>query len=232
MPAALVLFDAYGTIFDVHSAIGRVGASLGAEAAAISALWRQKQLEYTWVRSLADRYRDFEALTAEALDFALAAHGLPGHPVRGALLEAYRTLDAYPDVAPALAEIRADGARRRLAIFTNGTPGMIGAAVAASGLQRHFDALVSVDPVRRFKTAPEVYAHAAQAAAAPGAPVPPPRNVVLISSNRWDVAGARACGMQAIWCNRSGQPDEYADLAPAAIVPDLSGLSGAIRALT
>jgi len=122
----------------------------------------------------------------------------------------------------------------RTAIFTNGTPGMIEAAVSAAGLGQHFDALVSVDPLQAYKTLPAVYRHAIDAASAGlggRLGVVPPENAVLISSNRWDVAGAIAFGMHAVWCNRTGQPAEYADLAPRVTLPDLSGLAAAVAGL-
>jgi 2-haloacid dehalogenase len=214
------VFDAYGTLFDVHSAVARHRGEIGPHAERLSEIWRAKQLEYAWVRSLCGAYRDFSVLTGEALDHAAARCGGISVPVRAALLEAYRSLDAYPDVRPALGELRARG--KRLAILSNGAPDMLAAAVAAAGLTELLEAVISVDEVRLFKTAPEVYALVERHLGVP------PAGVSFQSSNRWDVAGAAKFGFRPVWINRAGAPDEYADLAPFATLTSLDGILGLV----
>lgn len=217
------MFDAYGTLFDVHSAVLRAGSALGDKAAAFSGLWRAKQLEYTWTLSAmgraGDPANDFWALTGRALDYSLAEFEAEDALLREALLNAYRTLDAFPDVAPSLAGLKADG--HRTAIFTNGTAAMIDAAIAAAGLGRLIDRVITVEGTGFYKPRPEVYQHAFRLSgeSEPGA-------IVFVSSNRWDVAGAANFGFTPIWVNRAHRPDEYVDLAPVATLPDLTGLGG------
>jgi 2-haloacid dehalogenase len=210
------VFDAYGTLFDVHSAISRHAVAIGSRSDALSALWRQKQLEYTWVRALAGRYRDFAALTEEALDFALATVAPEQVALKPVLLEAYRRLDPYPEVRAVLTRLKASG--KRIAILSNGTPTMLAENVASAGIGQLIDATLSVDALRTYKTAPAVYALAcSQLKLAPAA-------ISFQSSNRWDIAGAVAAGLRAVWINRRGQPDEYRDLAPVATIATLEGL--------
>lgn len=216
MSHSVYAFDAYGTIFDVHSAVRRHAAAIGPEADRLSALWRTKQLEYSWVRALCGRYRDFWALTEDALDFALASFPKVDRKHRKALLAAYRELDCYPEAPAVLTRLRDRGAK--LAILSNGTPAMLDAAVGAAKLDGLFDTLVSVDSLSTYKTAPAVYDLVeTQFRVYPEA-------VSFQSSNRWDIAGAAAHGFRCVWINRGGAPDEYADLAPVAILPSLDGL--------
>lgn len=216
----LYVFDAYGTLFDVHSAVARHDAAIGPQAARLSELWRAKQLEYTWVRTLAGAYQDFEAITAGALDVAAYLCGGLTPGVRDDLLRAYRSLDAFPDVAPALTEIRARGGRT--AILSNGVPSMLRAAVGSAGLAHLLDDILSVDAIGVYKTAPAAYGLVTDRFATT------PDRVVFLSSNRWDIAGATAFGFRAVWVNRSAQPDEYAELAPRAVLKTLDGLPGLI----
>ena len=217
----IFMFDAYGTLFDVHSAIARVGAPLGANRDAISHLWRAKQLEYTWTLTMMDQSAgvNFEVLTARALDFAFARYNVNDAALRQALLDAYLTLDAFADVAPALADLKAAG--NGTAIFTNGTQAMVDAAIDAAGLRPLLDHVVTVEAVQRFKPVPAVYDHARATVGSPQ-----PHEIVFVSSNRWDVAGAAAMGFTPVWCNRTGQPPEYPGLDPVVVVSDLSGLGG------
>lgn len=217
------MFDAYGTLFDVHSAIVQAGQPLGAQAPAFSALWRQKQLEYTWTYTLmglaGDPALNFEGLTARALNFTIEKFGINPPGMRDALLAAYQTLAAFPDVIPALTDLRNAG--HSTAIFTNGTANWITAAMNAAGLTPLINTVVTVEPVGRFKPEVVVYEHARQAVGA-GAPA----DVVFVSSNRWDVAGAARYGFTPVWVNRTGQPAEYTGLDPIVLVGDLSGLGG------
>jgi len=209
-------FDAYGTLFDVHAAIGRHRAAVGPEADQFSALWRTKQLEYSWIRTMAGRYRDFWTLTGEALDFCLERFPSVDRALREPLLKAYARLDAFPDVAPTLTKLRQAGLE--IAIFTNGTAAMAEAAADASAVLPLVDLIVSVDDIRAFKTAPAAYRHLCERLDMR------PDEISLVSSNRWDIAGGAAFGLATAWVNRTGQPDEYADLPPGRIVRSLAEL--------
>jgi 2-haloacid dehalogenase len=217
MTAEAYVFDAYGTLFDVHAAVRRHAEAIGAQRSErLSEIWRQKQLEFTWIRALAGRYRDFADLTEEALDWALARTAPDQAGLKPALLESYRQLDAYPEVRGVLTRLKATGART--AILSNGTAEMLASAIAAADIGHLLDQCFSVDVLRTYKTDPRVYALAAAGlGVAPGA-------ISFQSSNRWDIAGAVAAGFRAVWVNRSGQPDEYRDLAPYAVIPTLAGL--------
>ncbi len=209
-------FDAYGTLFDVHAAVGRHRAAIGPDADALSALWRAKQLEYSWVLSLAGRYRDFWTLTEEALDFAFQRFPTVDRTLRKPLLDSYGKLDAYPDVAPALLRLRQAG--HEIAIFTNGTFAMAETAANASAVLPLVDLIVSVDEIGQFKTAPAAYRHLCERMGmAPG-------ELCLVSSNRWDIAGAAAFGLPGIWLNRTEAPEEYADLPPVRVIRSLMEL--------
>lgn len=214
MPA--FVFDAYGTLFDVHTAIGRYRAEAGPDSDRISDLWRAKQLEYTWTLTLAGKYADFRILTERALDYALARFPSANTALKPKYLDAYMSLDAYADAHETLHGLRMRGART--AILSNGTPAMLAAAVKAAKLDDGFDAVLSVDTIRMFKPRPEVYRLATDALNV--APV----DIVFVSSNRWDVMGAAAFGFKPVWVNRAAMPDEYLDLAPTRIVADLTSL--------
>jgi 2-haloacid dehalogenase len=210
------VFDAYGTLFNVHAAIARHRAAAGPEAERFSEIWRSKQLEYTWTLTLAGRYVDFWTLTERALDYAFARVPSVDRALRPKLLDAYLALDAFPEVHTALAGLKSRGAR--LAILSNGTPRMLAAAVEAAGITAQLDAVLSVDAVRRYKPRPEVYALVTESLAVN------PQDVTFVSSNRWDVMGAVSFGFAAVWVNRARLPDEYAELAPLRQVADLAAL--------
>jgi 2-haloacid dehalogenase len=215
--AEAFVFDAYGTLFDVHSAVARHTDAVGPDAARLSELWRTKQLEYTWVLSLAGRYEPFWTLTQRALDHALACCPSVDPAVKPQLLDAYRTLDAYPEAAGVLTRLRERGAKT--GILSNGDPGMLGDAVASAGLGTLLDAVLSIDAVRIFKTSPRTYALVDSTFGTRT------EKVVFVSSNRWDIAGAAAFGFRPVWVNRAGLPDEYPGLEPVAAVADLSVLA-------
>jgi 2-haloacid dehalogenase len=210
-------FDAYGTLFDVHAAIRRHAADVGEDADQLSALWRAKQLEYSWTRTLMGRHRDFWTLTQEALDFALARFPSVDPAVRPKLLDAYWRLEAYDDVLPALTRLRRMG--HLIAIFTNGTQDMAEGAANASVVLPLVDVVVSVEATARFKTHPDTYAHLCQRLDLP------PGDICLVSSNRWDIAGGAAFGLRTAWLNRTGQPDEYFDAQPDIDIRSLAELS-------
>ena len=218
IPAATkaVVFGAYGTLFDVHSAVGRHMAQVGPDATRFSEVWRTKQLEYSWVLSLAGRYEPFWTLTEQALDYAFARFPSVDRAMRPLLLEAYRTLDAYPDVRPSLNALREQG--MRTGILSNGDPGMLNAAVSSAGVANDCDVVLSGDAVQVFKTSPSSYDLVLK-----GLPVAA-NEVVFVSSNRWDIAGAAAFGFTPIWVNRLGLPDEYAELAPSGVMSSLDRL--------
>jgi len=216
MASGSYVFDAYGTLFDVHAAVRRSSAALGPLGQRLSEVWRGKQLEYAWVRALMGRYRDFWALTEEALDHAIAVVAPDQASMKPALLEAYRRLDAFPEVPSVLRRLKAKGAR--VAILSNGSPDMLASAIASAGIGELIDSVVSVDPVRTYKTDARVYEAAVAALGADRS------SILFLSSNRWDIAGAVACGLRAIWVNRTGQSDEYGDLKPFAVVSSLEGL--------
>jgi 2-haloacid dehalogenase len=216
MACSVYAFDAYGTLFDVHAAVRRHAAALGPDAARLSELWRAKQLEYSWVRSLAGRYLDFWTLTEQALDFALAAFPGVDRSLRTALLDAYRGLDCYPEVPELIRALRARG--RKLAVLSNGSPEMLASAVSAAGLDGCFDAVLSVDPVRTYKSDQRVYDLVTTHFRCY------PEAVSFQSSNRWDVAGATVYGLRTVWINRASAPDEYSDMPAAAVLPSLQGL--------
>ena len=210
------VFDAYGTLFDVHAAIARHRAAAGPDADRFSEIWRTKQLEYTWTLTLAGRYSDFWTLTQQALDYTFERVPSIDRALRGQLLEAYLKLDAFPDARQVLRDLKTRG--DRTAILSNGSPDMLTSIVDAAGVKEHLDAVLSVDAVRMFKPRPEVYALVTDRFAVK------PSEVTFVSSNRWDVMGAAAFGFRCVWVNRSGMPNEYAAFQPAARVPNLSGL--------
>jgi 2-haloacid dehalogenase len=217
-PRAFV-FDAYGTLFNVHAAISRHRAVAGADADRFSELWRTKQLEYSWTLTLAGRYVDFWALTERALDYAFARVPSVDWALRQKLLDAYRELDAFPDARAALERLKARGAKT--AILSNGSPAMLDEAVDASGMANLFDAVLSVDAVRAYKPRPEVYALVTARFAIR------PEDAVFVSSNRWDVMGAAAFGFRPFWVNRAKMPDEYPEEPPLRVIADLSALASA-----
>lgn len=215
-----VLFDAYGTLFDVHSAVRRHGADLGAAAEAVSLLWRTKQIEYTWLRSLMGAHADFWQLTQDALDYALEAHRLAVAPaLREQLLSAYRTLEPFADARPLLELLRERGVPA--AILSNGTPGMLEAAVRAAGFEALLDAVLSVESVGVFKPAARVYELGASFA--PGLARD---QIAFVSSNGWDAAGAAHFGFRVHWINRAGLPAERLPVAPAVTIGSLQELAG------
>jgi 2-haloacid dehalogenase len=192
------VFDAYGTLFDVHSVI-EAGREITGDPAALSVLWRQKQLEYTWLRSLMGRYQDFWSVTEASLRHAVRRLGLAASEAQIArLLDAYLTLASFPEVEGALARLEG----RPRAILSNGSPRMLEAAVASSGLRPLLQHVISVDAVRIFKPAPEVYALGPHTLGVPAA------DLLFVSSNAWDVAGAKSFGYQVAWCNRTHAPAE------------------------
>jgi 2-haloacid dehalogenase len=211
------VFDAYGTLFDVHAAIARYRATAGPDADRFSEIWRTKQLEYAWTLTLAGDYADFWTLTERALDYAFARVTSVSRELRQKLLEAYLTLDAYADARATLGHLKARDAG--VAILSNGSPSMLAAAVQSAGIAALCDAVLSVDAIRMYKPRPEVYALVTTRLGVK------PQDVVFVSSNRWDVMGAASFGFRPIWVNRSGMPDEYPDRPPTRVVANLLELA-------
>lgn len=214
---AIYVFDAYGTLFDVHAAVRRHAEAVGPDAERLSAIWRTKQLEYSWTRALAGKYVDFWTLTEQALDYALEKFPNAPRDVREDLIDAYRTLDAYPEVIDVLTQIR--HANAKTAILSNGSQAMLELAVRAARLEALFDDVLSVDPISTYKPLPAVYELVTTRFRVF------PDAVSFQSSNRWDIAGASAFGFRSVWINRTGEPDEYRDLPPAATLSSLNGLA-------
>ncbi|MFU0506674.1 haloacid dehalogenase type II [Pseudaminobacter sp. NGMCC 1.201702] len=210
------VFDAYGTLFDVHAAVRRHAGEIGPDGQLLSEIWRAKQLEYSWVRTLMGSFADFWQLTEQALDFAFRKVPSADPRLRQALLDAYWQLDCYPEVPTVLKTLKADGAR--LAILSNGSTAMLEAAVKSAALDQVLDEVFSVDAVGRFKSHPSVYEMVTTAWRLY------PEAVSFQSSNRWDVAGAARFGFHTVWINRGNQPDEYGDHPPDLILPSLEGL--------
>ena len=216
MPASTFVFDAYGTLFDVHAAIGRHRAAAGPDAERFSDVWRTKQLEYTWTLTLAGQYVEFWTLTQRALDYAFARFPSVDKALRPKLLDAYMTLDAFPDARDALRGLKAKSLKT--AILSNGSPHMLSPAVEAAKIGPDLDAVLSVDSVQIYKPRPEVYRLVTDHFR-----IAPP-DVVFVSSNRWDVMGAAQFGFRAAWINRAGMPEEYPERPPERMLSDLGGL--------
>lgn len=214
--ARVCVFDAYGTLFDVNSAAQQARAELGERWQPLADLWRAKQLQYTWLRSLMGRHADFARVTADALDYALASLKLHNPALRAQLMELYFKLQPYPEVRDALTRLRRAG--RKLAILSNGSPGMLAAAVHNAGLDALLDAVLSVEDVGVYKPHPAVYRLALDRFGVP------PAEVCFVSSNAWDAYAAKAFGFTVVWCNRFGQPPEHLPERPDAEIVALADL--------
>jgi 2-haloacid dehalogenase len=213
----LYVFDAYGTLFDVHAAAERQKDAIGPKWQQLSQTWRAKHIEYSWVYSLAGRQAMFWLLAQRSLDFAIASVGGGiSSDVRARLLASYRTMDPYPEVAEVLAALKARG--DQLAILSNGDADMLSDAVRGAKLDGVFDAVLSVVSAGIFKPSAKVYQLVI------GRFGGTPADVSFQSSNRWDIAGAKAFGFRCMWINRTGAPDEYPDMRPDRTLPDLRAL--------
>ena len=210
------VFDAYGTIFDFGSAAARCSDIPEDKRGALTALWRDKQLQYTWLRSLQGRYADFWQVTGEALDFTLESLGIATPALRTRLMDLYLTLSAFPEVPETLRRLRDAGFVT--AILSNGSPSMLDAAVRAAGLHDLLDEVLSADAVGVFKTDPRVYQYGLDTLGLTAA------QVSFQSSNGWDAFAASAFGMRVVWCNRYGQRRERLPGAPDHEVRSLAAL--------
>ena len=217
MRTRAVLFDAYGTLFDVHSVIACAEQLFPGQGAALSQAWRTKQLEYTWLRTLSGQYRDFWQVTGDALTWAarsLRLHLPPQHHAR--LLDAYLTLRPFPENVEVLGELYRRGVT--LGTLSNGTPAMLRAAIASAGMQDLLLHVLSIDAVKRYKTDPAAYALGTAASNAPAA------DLVFVSSNCWDAVGATWFGYRTFWVNRSGAPMDEMGILPTGTGTTLADL--------
>jgi 2-haloacid dehalogenase len=210
------VFDAYGTLFDFGSAAARCRDVLGDRVAPLTALWRDKQLQYTWLRSLEGRYVDFWQVTGDALDFTLDTLGLAQQGLRDRLMNLYLTLEPFPEVIETLRKIRAAGLRT--AILSNGSPAMLDAVVRAAKLEDLLNDVLSADAVGVYKTHPSVYQLAVDRLGVAASAI------AFQSSNAWDAYGASAFGMKVVWVNRYGQRLERLPGAPDHQVGNLAEL--------
>jgi 2-haloacid dehalogenase len=208
-------FDAYGTLFDVHSVISAVNDKFPGQGAAVSAGWRTRQLEYTWLRSLMGRYEDFWHVTESALVATCNALNLPlDAAARTQLMESYLHLDPFPEVKHALKAL----SHLSLSILSNGSPKMLNAVVESAGLQGIFAHIISVDEVKTYKPAPVVYELVVKKTGLDKG------NIGFVSSNFWDDAGAKAFGLRTHWINRAGVPADELGIAPDVTLKSLTDL--------
>jgi len=210
------VFDAYGTLFDVAAAARTCSAELGEKSSALSSLWREKQLQYTWLRALQGRHADFWQVTGEALDFALETLRLSGSGLRDRLLSLYLTLDVFPEVRDTLARLKQAG--MRTAILSNGSPHMLQAAVEGARIAHLVDAVLSVEEVGIYKPHPRVYQLAVERLGLEAGAI------AFQSSNAWDAWAASAFGMRVVWCNRYDQRPEKLPGGPDREIRSLAEL--------
>jgi len=218
---AACVFDAYGTLYDFNSAAARCRAALGGKADELSALWRQKQLQYSWLRSLMGAYAPFWQVTGEALDVAMQSLGLANAALRAQLMDCYRNIEPFPEVPGVLARLKEKG--MRLAILSNGSPDMLAAAAKHAKLDSVLEASLSVDAVKIYKPDRRVYQLASDHFGVA------PARIAFFSSNGWDAHGAQHFGFPTVWLNRTGLPRENLPGAPmheSKTLADLPALLG------
>lgn len=226
-PIKVAIFDAYGTLLDVSSAARHLAQSgsdprFAEQWMAISALWRNKQLEYTWLRTIAGYHADFWQVTRDGLNYALEAHGFdPDGPLQERLMQLYWELDAYPDALPALTTARAAGLKT--GILSNGTQDMLAAAARSGGLSEALDVLLSIDDVGLYKPADQVYEMVLNRFGVTT------EEVLFVSSNGWDIAGASGFGFRTLWVNRHGLPVDRLFAEPRRISASLEQFEGFIN---
>jgi len=210
-----LVFDAYGTLFDVHSISMACESFFPGKGSELSRLWRAKQLEYTWLRSLMGRYAEFETITKDALIYSCGALGLDfDQSVSSSLMQNYRSLSLFPEVRAALTSLK----NCKLAILTNGSPSMLNALVENAGIATLFDAVISVDELKIFKPHPSVYALPIQRLTVDAG------DIGFVSSNFWDISGAASFGFRTFWINRNNVQPDTLGFQPFAIVRGLDEL--------
>ena len=212
------VFDAYGTLFDVHSAVGKYSDRLGDVSEQVSNIWRTKQLEYTWLRSLMKKHADFWQITQDALDYALDVYSITDKQLRDDLINAYLELECYPEVPDTLRELKNSG--QQIAILSNGSPAMLEAVVKSSGVEDLVQIILSVEMVGIFKPDPTVYQLAIDRLAVKA------EEIVFMSSNAWDAVGATAFGLRVAWINRFAQRPERLPFQPDLEIKTLDELLG------
>lgn len=227
MPITTCIFDAYGTLFDVGSAARRVAMSSDNQTLQhnwpqLAELWRQKQLQYTWLRAITNTHTDFWQVTQDGLDWAMEALGLSDPELRERLLTLYRELEPYPEVSEMLRRLKNRGLT--CAILSNGAPEMLNAAVNSAGIQMYLDDVLSVEQVGVFKPASKVYDLVGERFGCRS------EEVLFISSNGWDAAGASGYGFETVWANRAGDPVDRLPWRPQHILPDLNAIPDLIGA--
>jgi 2-haloacid dehalogenase len=210
------VFDAYGTLFNVHAAAAKLKGELDGKADQLSQIWRTKQLEYTWLRSLMGNYAPFWQITGDALDYALGVVKIDNPDLRQKLMDVYMQLDAYPEAADVLGKLKAAGLKT--AILSNGSPEMLASAVNNAGLSDSLDAVLSVDGLKIFKPHPSVYQLSVDELGVEAG------KICFMSSNAWDIAGGSHFGYQAVWVNRFGAEPERLPNGPIAEIESLDGL--------
>jgi|AACY02.6.fsa_nt_gi 2-haloalkanoic acid dehalogenase, type II len=215
------VFDAYGTIFDLISATDRRSAELGDQAGPLGDIWRSKQLQYTWLRSLTGHYTSFWQVTQDALDYAMAQLGLDDPTLRDHLLAGYKELKAYDDVAPVLDRLQKAG--MGTAILSNGSRDMLEPVVENAGLSPWLDVVLSVEDSQIFKPDYRVYQQACDYFELP------PEAICFLSSNGWDAAGAASFGFHVAWINRGDLPVDRLPGQPAAIIKSMSDLPALLK---
>jgi len=217
------VFDAYGTLFDVHSVVLRGGHGISGDLEALSRLWRQKQLESTWQRALMERYEDFWHITEAALRSAARQLSIVATDLQlDRLMQAYLSPTAFADTRSALDALKGIP----LAILSNGSPKMLDSVVRSNGLESYFAEIISVDLVKTYKPSPRVYSLAPEIFHIPAS------KILFVSSNLWDAVGAKAFGYQVCWCNRSEEEMDCWDFAPDFVVSRLDQIAGNIQSLT
>jgi 2-haloacid dehalogenase len=216
-----IVFDAYGTLFNVATPVEKLDAEIGEKAPALALLWRQKQLEYTWLRSLVGIHADFWTVTREALDFALAELAINDSGLADELMTLYLKLDAYDDVVEALTQLRSKG--RRLAILSNGSPSMLDSIVRHAGLDKVFEHVLSVEDVGVYKPSRRVYRLAMQRFHFQDTP-----SICFVSANTWDAQCAAQFGFQVVRLARVEKRDDNIPGRPARIISTLKELPGLV----
>jgi 2-haloacid dehalogenase len=216
------VFDAYGTLFDYASAAARCADVLGDNFPKLNALWREKQLQYTWLRASQQHHADFWQVTGDALDFTLDSLGIADAGLRERLMNLYLTLAPFAEVPEMLAKLKTAGFAT--AILSNGSPAMLRAVVEAANLGALLDAVLSVEEVGVFKPHPDVYQLAVNRLGIPA------EGILFVSANGWDAYAASAFGMRVVWCNRYGQRPERLPGAPDRVVTSLADLPALLHA--
>jgi 2-haloacid dehalogenase len=215
-----ITFDAYGTLFDVHSVIATCSRKFPSQGAELSKLWRAKQLEYTWLRSLMGQYEDFWRVTESALAFACNSLSLACPPeTRRELMESYLHLDSFPDAKAALAKL----AQYKLAILSNGSPKMLDAVVEGTGLKGMFAEVISADEVKIYKSSPRVYGLVSKHLGVSNSAI------AFVSSNFWDIAGAKSYGFFTCWVNRCNLVEDELGVKPDVTVKTLDRLNSVLE---